>query len=409
MYKNKYETGQSLVIIAISFLALTAMAALIIDGGSLYLNRRNAQTAADAAALAGARELCVKKGSNTAVQNIVNQYAITENGATQLVENPIINRPNNANPNYSVTVKVMLETSSFFTRVLGYENTTIRAEASAGCFSPETAENVLPVAWTCQPPVSGGLPQNDCTIHYKIPQEVFENDLLPRLKIDPNLLLDEDTEKDGLWLHYTNGVGNKIAYIVMDSDKFDEKTCKPPIGTGIIKCDFDGDGVRDISAGGDRGWLYLTNDNGAKGISNVIDGTVKTNIKLPQWFVGKPGGTTSEYKAIYDIKYKTVLIPIVNAVCPNTPTTCPTEYKTGDGVHDSKGKPQYRVDSFAAFVITCESKNTDSCPARNFAGLGKKDKDSIEGYFIDGYLAGTQIDTGGSDLGVYVISLIPTP
>ena len=62
MNKNKNERGQSLVIIAIAFLALVAMAALIIDGGSLYLNRRNAQTAADAAALAGAHELCVNKG-----------------------------------------------------------------------------------------------------------------------------------------------------------------------------------------------------------------------------------------------------------------------------------------------------------------------------------------------------------
>jgi Flp pilus assembly protein TadG len=404
---KKNERGQSLVIIAISFLALVAMAALIIDGGSLYLNRRNAQTAADAAALAGARELCVNKGNDSAVQNIVTQYAITENGATQLVENPTINRPNNTNPNYSVTVKVMLETSSFFAGILGIENNTVQAEASAGCFSPGTAENVLPVAWTCQPPVSGEPVKNDCTIRYKIPKEVFVKDLLPRLKSDPDLLLDEDTEKNSQWLSYMNKIGNKIAYIVMDSDKFDEKTCKPPIGTGIINCDFDGDGVRDISAGGDRGWLYLTDDNGASGISDVIYGIKKTNIELPQWFVGKPGGTTSEYKAIYDIKYKIVLIPIVNAVCPNAPKTCPTEFKTGDIIHDTKtkNKPQYRVDSFAAFVITCESKNSLPCPARNFAGLGKKDKDSIEGYFIDGYVAGTNIDPGGSDLGVYIISL----
>jgi len=397
---KKNERGQSLVIIAISFLALVAMAALVIDGGSLYLNRRNAQTAADAAAMAGARELCVKKGTNSEVQNIVTQYAVTENGATTVEEIKI-------NPtSYTVTVQTMIETSSFFAGILGYENNTVRAEAEAGCFSPGTAENVLPVAWTCQPPVSGEPVKNDCTIRFKIPQEVFVKDLLPRLKSDPDLLLDEDIEKNSQWLSYMNDIGNKIAYIVMDSDKFDEKTCKPPIGTGIINCDFDGDGVRDIFAGGDRGWLYLTDDNGAKGISNVIDGTVKTNIELPQWFVGKPGGTTSEYKAIYDIKYKTVLIPIVNAVCPDKdPEENCSEFKLGDNVYDTKGKPQYRVDSFAAFVITCESKNSLSCPARNFAGLGKTDKDSIEGYFIDGYVAGTNIDPGGSDLGVYIISL----
>ena len=78
MIKNRREGGQSLVIIAIAFLGLVAVAALMIDGGSLYLNRRTAQTAADAAAMAGAHEKCVNKGDPTTVAT---QYA-TENHAT---------------------------------------------------------------------------------------------------------------------------------------------------------------------------------------------------------------------------------------------------------------------------------------------------------------------------------------
>lgn len=49
------QRGQILVIVAGGFLVLLAIAALVIEGGTLVLNRRDAQNAADLAALAGAR------------------------------------------------------------------------------------------------------------------------------------------------------------------------------------------------------------------------------------------------------------------------------------------------------------------------------------------------------------------
>ena len=52
------ENGQSLIIIALIMLALLAMLALVLDGGNTYFQRRNAQNAADAAALAGANAYC---------------------------------------------------------------------------------------------------------------------------------------------------------------------------------------------------------------------------------------------------------------------------------------------------------------------------------------------------------------
>src|SRR5450830_1091808 len=55
--KSKSESGQILVLLAVGFVALLAFVALAIDGGSVYLDRRSAQNAADAAALAGAYDL----------------------------------------------------------------------------------------------------------------------------------------------------------------------------------------------------------------------------------------------------------------------------------------------------------------------------------------------------------------
>lgn len=51
------ERGQILLIVALAALGLLALTGLVVDGGLLYLSRRQAQNAADAAALAGAKTL----------------------------------------------------------------------------------------------------------------------------------------------------------------------------------------------------------------------------------------------------------------------------------------------------------------------------------------------------------------
>jgi len=51
--KRKRERGQAIVMIAFGFIVLIGFAALAIDGGMVYSDRRHAQNAADAGALAG--------------------------------------------------------------------------------------------------------------------------------------------------------------------------------------------------------------------------------------------------------------------------------------------------------------------------------------------------------------------
>jgi hypothetical protein len=51
----RLERGQTLVIVAVAMVGLLALAGLAIDGGNLVVQRRRAQNAADAAALAGTR------------------------------------------------------------------------------------------------------------------------------------------------------------------------------------------------------------------------------------------------------------------------------------------------------------------------------------------------------------------
>lgn len=84
------ERGQAIVILALMMIVLLAFAALAIDGGNAYVERRRAQNAADAAALAGARQLWVqtvaKNSSWSTLLAVINQAAVS-NGIAQNAAN----------------------------------------------------------------------------------------------------------------------------------------------------------------------------------------------------------------------------------------------------------------------------------------------------------------------------------
>ena len=96
---HESERGQAIVILAFAMVALLAFAALAIDGGNAYVERRRAQNAADAAALAGARQIWMQQsaippnGSETSLLVTINQAA-ESNGVT-----PGPNGDNYPNPN----------------------------------------------------------------------------------------------------------------------------------------------------------------------------------------------------------------------------------------------------------------------------------------------------------------------
>jgi Flp pilus assembly protein TadG len=78
------SSGQVLVFFAAAILGLTAMLALVIDGGNFYLQRRGAQNAADAAALSVTYRMSVLGGEHchdTEYLAILTDYANTRNTA----------------------------------------------------------------------------------------------------------------------------------------------------------------------------------------------------------------------------------------------------------------------------------------------------------------------------------------
>ena len=63
------QSGQAVILVAVAVVVLTAILALALDGGGIYLDRRQLQNAADSAALAGAEKLMAVPPSYTSIHN----------------------------------------------------------------------------------------------------------------------------------------------------------------------------------------------------------------------------------------------------------------------------------------------------------------------------------------------------
>ena len=79
MRKGKWERGQALVLIVLAIVGIFGFAALAVDAGRLFSERRRAQNAADAAALAAAFSKTYS-GSNNPDQAVLN--SLSQNGYT---------------------------------------------------------------------------------------------------------------------------------------------------------------------------------------------------------------------------------------------------------------------------------------------------------------------------------------
>src|SRR3954453_9668566 len=89
---TRHERGQVLVIFALALIAIVAMTGLVLDGGSTFVQRRDQQNVADAAALAAAYSYATTgstSAATAAAQSIAtaNGYASGAQGTTVSVTN----------------------------------------------------------------------------------------------------------------------------------------------------------------------------------------------------------------------------------------------------------------------------------------------------------------------------------
>jgi len=412
---NGHARGQILILYAFGIVILIALAALVLDGGMLFLNRRAGQAAADAGALAGAKIKC----NGDTVANVIataEHYAEVENSA------------NDATATWDgtwegdVVVNVTIDQDSFFAQIFGMTTWDVPATASANCFPPGAAKNVLPVAWACRPPV-GASTSEDCQIQAL----EWETEMKPLIRSNffnetgDVIIQGEIVPRPPF--RFTGRTGNITdqVYIVMDSEQLSEDmafNCFDPDTnpTGDIYCDIDGDGVPNISAPGDRSWLFLEEGKGAADLRDWIENGLANPLSIHTWLAGGPGTETSVFQAVRDYAtatasdpYKFVTIPVFDDYCERNPYTqplCSGKIHAEDQLVRNDPNNYFHVIAFAAFYVTCvDTTGSVSCPAAYAANLPGRVK-SVEGYFVRG--APITVGPGGTgelETGVYLVSL----
>ncbi len=135
---TRSESGQVLVIVSLIIVTLIACTALASDVGFLRNLRRQMQTAADAAAIAGAREIFSGNDGevNTAAATDATTNGFTNgvNGVTVTINNPPTNSSySNINGNaQDVEVIINKAQPTFFMRAMGISTVNVAARAVAG-------------------------------------------------------------------------------------------------------------------------------------------------------------------------------------------------------------------------------------------------------------------------------------
>ncbi len=130
------ERGQELIIFALAIPVLLVMMGLVIDGANGYVQRRRMQTAADAAALAGARTMGLGNGA-AHINQVVTQYALS-NGATSASWQYI-------NDGNGIRVTAQRTFNTFFAGLAGVPTMTAAATADVALEYVSEAGNLLPI------------------------------------------------------------------------------------------------------------------------------------------------------------------------------------------------------------------------------------------------------------------------
>lgn len=144
------EKGQAMVLTVLFLAGLLGMAALVLDVGSWFREKRQLQATADAAALAGAQVL---PGSPANATSLALQYATT-NGRPLTTNDVAITSDFSSND--TITVQEHSIAPGFFTKLFGITFVKVGASAAARAALPTQAMYVAPMVVSKQHPLLAG-------------------------------------------------------------------------------------------------------------------------------------------------------------------------------------------------------------------------------------------------------------
>lgn len=135
--RQERERGQMLVIFALALIALVGMVGLIIDGGDSFLQRRDQQNVADAAAMAAGYASVNGQDATAAARTVAaaNGYTDGVDGATVTV----------TVSSSSIKVDVSKPHQNYFAGVMGFASWGVSTTASVQGGTPNGAYNPMPL------------------------------------------------------------------------------------------------------------------------------------------------------------------------------------------------------------------------------------------------------------------------
>ena len=132
------ETGQAAVLSVVFMAALLGAVALVLDVGSWFREQRATQSAADAAALAGAQELPESTGLAGA---LATQYLTANGGGVGALSFSTRQLTND-----TINVGVTRQASGVFAKLFGIDFVDVHAHASARAGTIDSAQWAAPIA-----------------------------------------------------------------------------------------------------------------------------------------------------------------------------------------------------------------------------------------------------------------------
>lgn len=151
------ERGNVLITVVFIVTALFGIAALVVDVGILYVEKQAMNTAADAAVLAGCRELALTGDTEAAIE-VARTYA-RANGATLTEEIYVDTLTRNGQTYQAFVANVGVNKEYFFARLLGLTEQEVMAGAAAAWGYPTACKNVLPIFYILEE--GDDLPQGE--------------------------------------------------------------------------------------------------------------------------------------------------------------------------------------------------------------------------------------------------------
>lgn len=144
------QEGQALLMTVLFLAGILGMAALVLDVGSWYREKRQLQSTADAAALAGAQAL---PGSPSNATTLALNYASANGGG---VSSSGVSITSGLSANDTIDVQASSTAPGFFSKVFGIDFVNVGASAAARAALPAEAEYVAPMVVSDQHPLLRG-------------------------------------------------------------------------------------------------------------------------------------------------------------------------------------------------------------------------------------------------------------